>query len=165
MSAERPRPEAAYGMTEHEKLFDRISDQRFRALIEDEETSVHKVEVSSNNYGEFLFVTTSRIVDDTRDYITFWGMGLHEYRERWFTDEWYWYTSYASPDTDEPKLTKEKVRKALKDRMNDIAPYITHEKPSQRAQLFSILADITDEDGAYSELEDLGDLSDLFDED
>lgn len=164
MSAERPRPEIAYGLTDEERLFDRISDRRFKTLLEDTETRVHKISVSSNTFGEFLFISTSHTVDDTCYQITFWGCGYHEYRERWITDEWYWYISYSRPDDDEPILTKEAVTEALQDRMEEIAANISHEPPSKRAQLFEMLADLTDEDGAMAELDDLSDLFDLFDD-
>ncbi|MBZ0308582.1 MAG: hypothetical protein K8I82_21120, partial [Anaerolineae bacterium] len=81
MSAERPQPTEPYRFTERQQLFDRISHRRFMDIIADEQTAVHKVEVSSNTYGEFLFVSTSRAGEGKRVYITFYGLGYHDYRE------------------------------------------------------------------------------------
>ena len=66
MRKERPQAQDEFEFTENEKLFDRISHERFKEMIEDEATTVHKAEVSSNNYGEFLFVTTSRASQEGR---------------------------------------------------------------------------------------------------
>ena len=54
------RPYEIYGLTEHERLNWRLSTERFEEILEDERTFVHTIKDSSNNYGEFLFVTTSR---------------------------------------------------------------------------------------------------------
>ncbi|MEZ4667883.1 MAG: hypothetical protein R3E39_08210 [Anaerolineae bacterium] len=164
MSAERPKPEDVYGLTEHERLFDRISDERFRTLVQDIETIVHKMEVSANTYGEFLFVTTSRTVDTDRHRITFWGLGFHEYRERWLTQEWFWYVSMSNPEIDEIELTKEEVEALLKERRDEIAPYSNQDSQSERGKLFDMLADLTDDDGIYADMEDLDNLLDMFDE-
>ena len=42
--------------------------------------------------------------------------------------------------------------------MEKVAANIFDEPPSKWAQLFEMLADLTDEDGAYAELDDLSDL-------
>lgn len=158
----RRKPEDVYGLSESEQLFDRISHKHFIAILEDISTNIHEMQVTSNNYGEFLFVTTSRQLDSEVYRLTFWGLGFHEYRERWLTEEWYLYISYANPKTDQVTLTKEQAQELLKQRQEEIAPDIKSHTQSRRGQLFEILADLTDEDGAYSELEDLGGLLDDF---
>ena len=86
----QPKPANEFGFTEREQLFDRISHERLIGFLDDTTTTVHKVEESSNSYGEFLFVTVSRPGTSHRHCITFYGIGLHEHRERWVTDEWFW---------------------------------------------------------------------------
>ncbi|MCK4978630.1 MAG: hypothetical protein KAS36_16970, partial [Anaerolineales bacterium] len=54
------RPYEIYGLTEHERLHWRLSTARFEEILDDNQTEVHTIKDSSNNYGEFLFVTTSR---------------------------------------------------------------------------------------------------------
>ncbi len=91
------RPYEIFGLTEKEQLFWRVSDERFRSLLEDELTMVHRIEASHNDYGEFLFVTASRPGVKERICMTFYGLGFHEHRERWITDEWFWYQANLTP--------------------------------------------------------------------
>jgi hypothetical protein len=79
------KPYEVFGLTERERLSWRVSQERFDEFIQDERTIIHTIESSSNNYGEFLFVTTSRVGDQGRIFMSFYGLGYHEYRERWFT--------------------------------------------------------------------------------
>ena len=155
----QPPPEG-FGLTDNEKLFDRVSHERFMALVFDENTTIHQLTIDGNNYGEFLFLTVSRPAEQGRECITFWGLGMHEYRERWLTKEWFWYRANQFPQTMKQKLSKEETEELLQARQEDIAPYVTEPRQSRRGQLFEMLADISDEDGAYSEIEDLGSLFD-----
>lgn len=157
-------PEDAYGLTAHEVLYDRISHERFLALIQALETVVHQLQVSANNYGEFLFVTTSRTVGDERYRLTFWGMGYHEFRERWLSQEWFWYQGTANAVWDEQTISKEVVLEQIEARQQTLPSADSQENQSKRGKLFELLADLTDEDGAYSELEDLSHLLDDFDD-
>lgn len=145
-----------FGFTANEELFDRVSDKRFREFISSAETSVHAVGASSNNYGEFLFVTLSRPAPVGRHVVTFYGLGYHDYRERWFVNEWFWYRSDPMPLLLEQAISQQEAEELLRKRLEEINPYVTEEAQSERAQLFELLADLTDEDGAYSELEDMG---------
>ena len=79
----RPKRETEFGFTDQETLFDRIGHGRFMTLLAEEATSVHRILESSNNYGEFLFVTLSRPGSREPLLVTFWGLGYHDYRERW----------------------------------------------------------------------------------
>lgn len=74
-SKEQPQPPNPFGLTEHEKLWDQVSDERLRALIEDPATTIHKLDVDANNYGEFVFVTLSREEEGQRQLLTL-GNGL-----------------------------------------------------------------------------------------
>src|SRR5260221_663093 len=91
MSPERHYPGEGFGLTEHEQLYEHINHKRFLALLTDSETNVHHIDMSTNSFGEFLFVTMSRPVGEERSFLTFWGAGLHELRERWLTNEWRFY--------------------------------------------------------------------------
>jgi hypothetical protein len=149
-----------YGFTEKEDLWDRVSDQRFHELIDEPQTTIHQITIDSNNYGEFLFVATSRPVGDRRVCITFYGQGFHEHRERWYTNEWSWYEAHGFPETLEKSIPKDEARELIEERRREIAPYAIDQPQSGRARLFEMLADLTDEDGAYAELEDMNDLAD-----
>ncbi len=162
MSKEHPQPEEVYGFMEWETLYDRVTDARFRALIEDERTTIHKVEVAANSYGEFLFVSTSRAAGESRVCVSFFGLGYHDHRERWFTQEWFWYRANTFSEVLEKTVSKDEVGELLRQRREEIAPYASQQAQSGRGKLFEMLAELTDDDDAITELEDLGDLADLL---
>ncbi len=155
-----PPPETAFGFTEEERLYDRVSDARFRALLNDARTAIHTVHEDANSYGEFVFVTLSRPSASGREVVTFFGCGFHEYRECWLVDTWYWYRANPFPETLQETLTLEEAQAQLEARLEQIRPSVARDTPSVRGRLFAFLADLTDEDGALAELEDLGDLAD-----
>jgi hypothetical protein len=161
-SKERPQPLDPFGFTEREQLWDRISDERFRALIADEATTIHRIDVDANSYGEFAFVTLSREAQGQREIVRFWGLGYHEHRERWITTHWNWYRGNQYPAALQQTMTVEGALELLEQRRAEIAPYVTEEAQSARARLYEMLADLTDEDGALAELDDLGDVFDGF---
>lgn len=172
MSHERPTPspqpdlETRLGFTKRERLNHRVSEERFRALIEDEHTVIHSVELSANNYGEFLFLTVSlpeqakQPVGERSSVVTFWGLGYHEYRERWLTAEWFWYEAFSCPEFVERNVDKATARQILEEQRVRIRSDGDHLPQSKRGKWFEMLADLTDEDGALAELEDLGDMTD-----
>ena len=156
MGKENTQPSEGFGFTEREQLYERISDKRFRSILADERTAVHTIEVSSNEFGEFLFVTMSQPVEHERQFVTFWGAGFHEYRERWLTTEWRWYETQQFRQMIPQKIIPEDAQALIQARLDEIAPNVTPPAQSKRAQLYEMIADLTDEDGAISELEDLG---------
>ena len=171
MSNERPDEPAylpaneVFGLTRQEGLSYRVSDERLRAILDDERTTVHKIEQGENNYGDFVFVIASRPAPQGRALLTFYGLGFHEQREKWFTGEWFWYRTNPFKEVLEQSLSREEAQRVLEKRLASIMPYVTDHPPSRRAQLFAMLADLTDEDGAYTELEDMGaDLAGWLDE-
>lgn len=169
MSNERPvpfhRPDTEFGLTEHEQLFDRVSHNRLLEFLDDETTTVHRVEESTNSYGEFLFVTVSKPGSAHKLCVTFYGLGFHEHRERWLIDEWSWYHANALPDTLKQYVPKDDAKALVQERLEQIRPYATQQTQSARGKLFEMLADLTDENGALAELEDLDDLADWLTDD
>lgn len=132
-------------------------------LLEDENTAVIRAEISTNSFGEFLFVTTQQEQNETAECLTFWGMGYHEARERWIAHEWYWYRGSDYPSSLRQELTLEEVKELIQSRLADIEPELNRTTQTGRGRLYELLADLTDEDGALSELEDLGDFPDDWD--
>ncbi len=149
------RTSAIFGLTEQEALYYRISERRFQQLLADETTQVHAVRLDSNSYGEFLFVTLSREVNSKTYGLTFYGLGFHEPREQWYTQQWYWYENHPMDGVYRQMLPKETAQQFIQERREDIASHLTDDPPSDRAVLFTLLADLTDEDGALNELDDL----------
>jgi hypothetical protein len=149
---EKPNP---FEFSERELLFDRVSHQRFMPILEHEQTNILRAEISSNAFGEFLFVTTSRGVAEKREYVTFWGLGFHNYRERWITEEWHLNRADSYPENLLQSLTLDEIRAVIQERQTEIAPYAQGDTQSKRGELFEMLADLTDEDGAWAEIDDL----------
>lgn len=152
-----------FEFTDNERLFNQLTHERFQALLADRRTIVHQAQVTSNLYGEYLFITLSRPSGKARTAFTFYGIGFHEQRERWIVDTWSWYEAHERvPST---TLTKAEVQRLIAERQAEIGPAIGESKQSKRAQFFEMLADLTDEDGALAEIEDLEYLGFDFDED
>ena len=171
MSKENPnqpapkRPFEVYGFTELERMYWRVNDARFKEIINNDRTLIHCVQESSNSYGEFLFVTVSKGTDHGRIGMTFFGLGYHEYRERWFTDEWYWYQSNPLPSHAKNTMTKEEADEIIQQRLESISPDANQDTQSGRGVLFEMLAEMTDDDGAIADLEDMdADLADWLGE-
>jgi hypothetical protein len=164
MTKELPPSEQAFNFTERDHEDERISHERFLALLTDEQTNVHHIDLSTNSFGEFLFVTMSRPIGENRAYLTFWGAGYFEPRERWLTTEWRYYETQQLLHTMPQKIAPEDVQVIVQERLEEIAPYVTPEPQSKRAPLYELLAGLTDEDGALTELEDMEDMG-YFDDD
>jgi len=64
------------------------------------------------------------------------------------------------PEALHQQVTKEEVRERLQQRLEEIGPYASQDTQTKRGKLFEALANLTDDDGALIELEDLGDLAD-----
>jgi hypothetical protein len=82
------RPYEIFDITEDESLRSRVSHDRFIEILDNERTLVHRLEDQSNGFGEFLFITLSRMEERSRVVMTSYGLGYHEYRLRWLTDDW-----------------------------------------------------------------------------
>ena len=62
------------------------------------------------------------------------------------------------PATTTRIVPKDEAREALNQRLEEIALYLTQEQQTRRDQLFELLADLTDDDAASTEMDDLSDL-------
>src|SRR5258708_38023095 len=156
MTKEHPHPHDAFGFTEHERLWERINHTRFLALLADPHTTIHHIEVSTNDYGEFLFVTLSQQIGQERQFVTLWGAGYHDQRERWLIDEGGWYETQQYRQMIPQQIALEDAQALVQERLAEIAPSVSSPHQSKRAKLFELLADLTDEDGALTDLDDLG---------
>ena len=154
------KPYEAFGFTEKEQLTGRVNRERLDEIISSGQTSIHKIQDSSNAFGEFLFITTSRAGEQSRVAITFYGLCYHNHRERWLTDEWFWHQANAYPEMMQDKFDKEEAKKMIKQRMEHIQSYLGESEQTEYGQLFELLADLTDEDGALAAIRDLGDPAD-----
>ena len=151
----KERSNSCFTFTERENLYDQVSHDRFMGIVMQPDVDVHEIQESSNSFGEYLFVTVSCCNEQPKKLYTFWGLGYHDHRERWIVDSWQWYES-QSKQASLPVLAKDKAYQRIKDREAFVKQHVTPTQQSPRAHLYEILADLTDEDGALTELEDLG---------
>ena len=149
------KPEEVFGLNEREALIGRINQERFKEILNDDQTKIHSIQDASNNYGEFIFVTASRPGDRNPIIMTFYGLGYHEHRERWITDEWFWFQLNLHEEHQEELISKEDAHELLEERLAGIRPYINQDSQTERGKFFELLADLTDEDGALAEMEDI----------
>jgi hypothetical protein len=166
MTPEIPHPQHGFEFTEHEKLYDRMSDTRFMEIIRDDRTTIHDIATSSNNYGEFLFITASRPNATKLDCVTFFGLGFHERRERWITDTWSWYDAHQTEERLAITIDWAEVEVLIQARRGELAEDMKRfpSEQSRSGVLYEFLAELTDEDGAATELDDLMDTG-FLDED
>jgi len=136
--------------TENEDLWDRISLERGIEIINKEDVVVYSCELSRNYYGEFLFLT----IKYEDDIINMWGLGEHSYREKWI--------DYFNIDRGDGREITGKVPLDIAIIMNQIIErkelgksYTL--KQSRKGELYELLADIGDEDGAASMMDDYED--------
>lgn len=155
MLPEAHNEQGDFEFSENEKLFEQISHRRFLRLISTSEVMINVIQESANAFGEFLFVTLTRPKQAEVKPLTFYGLGYHEQRERWIYEYWRWYESYL--DTQGRVVPKRQAIEQIKAREQWVKGMAASgPKPSRRAQMYEMLAELTDEDGALSDLEDFG---------
>lgn len=148
-------PQSCLSFTEREKLYDQVSHQRFLSILRQPEIEIHEVKEDVNSFGEFLFVTISCRNDQPRKLYTFYGLGYHDHRERWISETWQWFESQRKLNAFMPPQ-KQKALEHIIEREAFVQSQPSPEAPSRSAEIFALLADLTDEDGALAELDDLG---------
>lgn len=138
-----------FGLTENEALWDRVTFDRLKEFIQ----KCDKVVSSSrgaNTYGEFRFVTL--VIGNYA--LVLYGHGWHGFREQ-YLGKWHIHLGhYWKEDRERPGLDKGKVLEELDREAPDYETVA--QARSHAAYLFSTLAEMGDEDGAYTELQDLG---------
>ena len=174
-----------FTLTEAELLDSHISHSRFTELVNQSSTTIHEIKLTTNLYGEFQFITLSAriptliwhgMAKTERRAVTLWGLGYHDSRERWLCDEWRWHEAQLFGDMRHAlKLSKPRVVNEINERHAFcLAEAAMSEPVSSHARLFALFADLGDEDGATTMLEDMSDamasaslgidVGDLFDE-
>ena len=148
-------PYQNFGFTESEILFFRVTHKRFLEILQDQKCKIHTVIESGNTFGDFLFVTVSRENNGRQMMVTFYGLGFHEYRDRWFIDEWHWYQSFSNSESCEGEISKDDAVRQVEARKDEISPFAEKANQSQAGHLFEMLADLTDDDGAIADFDDI----------
>ena len=143
-------------LTTGEKLFSEVTHERFVQLLN--RNDCYNMNVSSNSYGEFMFVT----IDIDNDPITFYGLGYHEVRQRPVINEWFFYKSYMTFDKIViTSLALEQVMRRKKELEAQYEKFVQ----SEIGIFTEEIARLTDDDFALSSYDELeGIFNDICDE-
>lgn len=152
------RPYEVLGLTAQEQRAGLLKNEKLKEILAAPDTRLHAVKQSFNHYGEFLFITLSRQGGQGRVFATFYGLGYHKYRERWITNEWFWYQSIGNTEIHNQTITPETLNEAVATAQESIRPKIKTHTQTPRGKLFELLASISDDDAALAEIEQI----DLF---
>ena len=152
--SEREKSKRTVWLTQEELSNAKISDDRFMDLVSRRDVDVYKIQLSENDYGEYLFVTLKRRKQEKSRPLTFYGLGYHEHRERWISSVWEFYETHL--DLGQTAMRKVEAIEQLLERRLYVVSNVTPTKQSPQAQLYELYADLTDDDAALTELEDLG---------
>ena len=150
------KPYEVFGITEKEVIRWRVSTTRLKEILANQNTTTHNIKLSTNTFGEFLLLTTSRGTGPQRICMTFYGLGYHQYRERWISKEWFWYQSQESAVDIHAELSREEVKEKLEQRLAEITPHFSEDTQTELGKMFEQLADLTDDDAALAEMQDFG---------
>jgi hypothetical protein len=137
--------------TDREQLYSKVTHARFLAILRDKRALIVSSHRSYNNYGEFRFVTVTMRrkypgQPAFREAITFYGNGYHEYRDITSPD-WCFSVGNSGIYRNDPVMVK---RSVISEIASERAGMCFDSKPTNNA--FTFLADMGDDDGAYSEL-------------
>lgn len=134
------------GFTHDECLYYNVSHSRFLEFIKNGKIVSNSRD--NNNYGEFRFITILVNRSYGEEAITFYGNGYHEYRET-ISPNWSFNVGNGCIYRNNPVLNTNKVLKEIESERKHLN---FDSKPKKNT--FSILADLTDEDGAYTIMQD-----------
>jgi hypothetical protein len=139
-------------MNNHPGYSDKASTETILSLLNRDDVTIYESHESENDYGEFLFITYK--LGDA--WWTSFGLGYNWNRERTVLG-WESYTTSNWRKITKP-LNKETVIAQIVTRHEEKqADFMAEQsKPQSRhGILYSMLADLTDEDGAMAEMQDL----------
>jgi hypothetical protein len=153
MPEREPRPEAEW-LSDAERLDERISHGRLLGVLGRQDVVVHTVKDDHNAFGEFLFVTVSRKAANPKA-ITFYGLGYHEYRERWLVEDWRFFERGLLNPTGLEVMSKAEALKIIAEHAAEVRSQAKPEGRSGQALLYELLAEMGDEDSALADMEDM----------
>ena len=88
--------------------------------------------------------------------MTFWGLGYHQYRERWIHQEWFWYQTTIDFSQQQETLNREEALDLVRRRKAELKPYFGDGAQTALGRMFEDLADMVDDDSALKKMQDLG---------
>lgn len=137
-----------FQITDHEKLWDKITNERVLEILNQPEVTAISCERSHNSYGEFLFLKL-RKGDRT---LTLYGMGEHWNRGIIYSNDWCIGDFSMVYKWDEGKsLNKFTVERDI---LGELSYWKRTQPENNFDPIYNMVADLTDEDFAYTEMMD-----------
>ena len=130
-------------------LYYTIPHSKFINILQD--SQIKRVSIGYNNYGEFMFINFS-----FKDhYYQAYSLGLHEYRNKIIKNYWYiWELGCNEEIGKKPNIPYKEVLEKIEKRKKEIEKIKPIEN-DMATMLYNIVADLTDEDSALVELENI----------
>ena len=82
--------------------------------------------------------------------LSIYACANHKYRERWISDEWFWYQSNESAVDFSTPISGEEVIEQLEQRLIEISPHLHKDTQTERGRKFEHFADLFDDDAALA---------------
>jgi len=141
----------------NEVLQNRVKHETFLKLLDSAEF-IYYFDEDRNLYGDFLFVGLALRYNERLIGVTFYGLGLHEMREEYITDYWFFYWSNDFELEKRVNMSKEEIKAIIEQKREEIKRLAKDHEQTEKGELFTAIAELTDEDGAYSLMQEM----DLF---
>lgn len=157
-------PDNAYSfLTKNEKLFERIGEEKLFKLIGDGIVVPRMCEVDDNSFGEWLFINCLVAAKPERSIMFVSKFGFHYHKEEYEMDRAYgFYTGGKIYGDSGRDITLEEVAKEADEYRTEMERnaklYNNDEDPERkkRNDMYDLMAELGDEDGALGEMRDLG---------
>jgi hypothetical protein len=143
-------------LTEEELLFGKITNERMLNLINRPSIRVVSLNHDGNFHGEFLWITF--VFGEY--YLQAYSMGFHEGKDRYITEAWsiVHYEKYTKKMQEESnhtfRMDRDIVTQTIEDERVRCEECQSRHKTSERGSTYEMLADMSDDDAAYSMVED-----------
>ena len=134
------RPYEVFGLDKTEVAQMRVMAEKFKQILADKNTTIRTIEVKANQFGEFLYLTASHRRGRQQVTMTFFGLGYHQHRERWITQEWFWYQTPPNKTDARQRLSLEEAENQLAQRLAKIMQAPDHTPQSKPGHDFEQLA-------------------------
>ncbi|MFW6124383.1 MAG: hypothetical protein ACOC5G_04095 [Acidobacteriota bacterium] len=122
------------------ELWGKVNERTFFKILN--ASVIRKTFINYNDYGEFMFIYFHY---EGEPYFAY-GLGLHEYRERVYRNEWQ--ICGANPIEETGRRRFEAVKKEIKNRKRDIEDLKAY--PDRNSSMFNEIADLADDDYAIT---------------
>lgn len=137
-------------LSNDEITFGRITTKKLKTILDNHQVKLGRFHIDSNSFGEFLFVSFS--IGELSLFV--WGLGYHNYRNVYYTDEWFLSTGNGVKKTS-TIYSKDVLYEMMEERMEIInTESKNHENSDEHSTLFTALADMCDDDYALSNIDD-----------